>query len=101
MFARRLNPVATILGSLSFFLSGVMYPVSVLPAWLRGLGNLLPLTHALNALRGALLGGASPAQIGDSLLALLVFSAVLAPLGAAVFVLALRRARADGSLSHY
>jgi ABC-2 type transport system permease protein len=101
MFARRLNPVATILGSLSFFLSGVMYPVSVLPAWLRRLGDLLPLTHALNALRGALLGGASPAQIGDSLLALLAFSAVLAPLGAAVFVLALRRARADGSLSHY
>ncbi len=38
MFARRLNPVATILGSLSFFLSGVMYPVSVLAglvAWAR------------------------------------------------------------------
>jgi ABC-2 type transport system permease protein len=101
MFARRLNPVAAVLGSLSFFLSGVMYPVSVLPAWLRGVGRLLPLTHALNVLRGALLGGASPAALGDSLVALFGFAAVLGPVGAGVFVFALRRARADGSLSHY
>lgn len=101
MLARRMNPVASVLGALSFFLSGVMYPVSVLPPWLRGVGRLLPLTHALNALRGALLGGASPAALGDALVALFGFAAVLGPLGAAVFVFAIGRARADGSLSHY
>lgn len=101
MLARRLNPVATILQSLSFLLSGVVYPVSILPSWLRRVGQFLPLTHALGALRGALLSGAGPAAIGESLLALAAFAAVLAPVGAAVFVFALRRARADGSLSHY
>jgi ABC-2 type transport system permease protein len=101
MLVRRLNPVANIVGSLSFFLSGVMYPVSVLPGWLRAIGQLLPLTHALAVLRGALLIGASPAALEEPLLALLLFSAVLAPAGVAVFVFALRRARADGSLSHY
>ena len=35
MLVRRLNPVAMVIGSLSFFLSGVMYPVTVLPGWLR------------------------------------------------------------------
>jgi ABC-2 type transport system permease protein len=101
MLVRRLNPVANIVGSLSFFLSGVMYPVSVLPGWLRAIGRLLPLTHALTALRGALLAGAGPGALKDSLLALAIFSAALAPAGVAVFVFALRRARADGSLSHY
>lgn len=101
MLVRRLNPVANIVGSLSFFLSGVMYPVSVLPGWLRAIGQLLPLTHALAVLRGALLIGAGPAALEEPLLALLLFSAVLAPAGVAVFVFALRRARADGSLSHY
>lgn len=101
MLVRRLNPVANIVGSLSFFLSGVLYPVSVLPGWLRAIGRLLPLTHALALLRGALLIGAGPAALKESLLALLLFSAVLAPAGVAVFVFALRRARADGSLSHY
>ena len=101
MLVRRMNPVAMIIGSLSFFLSGVMYPVSVLPEWLRALGRVLPLTHALAVLRGALLVGASPAALADSFLALAIFAAVLAPLGAAVFRFALRRTRVDGSLSHY
>jgi ABC-2 type transport system permease protein len=101
MLVRRLNPVANIVGSLSFFLSGVMYPVSVLPGWLRAIGGFLPLTHALAVLRGALLIGAGPGAMKHSLLALLIFSAVLAPAGVAAFVFALRRARADGSLSHY
>ena len=101
MLVRRINPVAQIVGSLSFFLSGVMYPVSVLPRWLRAVGELLPLTHALAALRGALLVGAGPAELRQPFIALLLFSVVLAPAGAGVFVYALRRARADGSLSHY
>lgn len=101
MLVRRMNPVAMVIGSLSFFLSGVMYPVTVLPAWLREVGRLLPLTHALAVLRGALLVGAGPGELRDSLLALLIFAGVLAPIGAGLFAFALRCARVDGSLSHY
>jgi ABC-2 type transport system permease protein len=101
MLVRRLNPVAMIIGSLSFFLSGVLYPVTVLPDWLRMVGRLLPLTHTLVVLRGALLIGASPRALGDSFVALAIFAGLLAPAGVAVFAFALRRARIDGSLSHY
>jgi ABC-2 type transport system permease protein len=101
MLVRRMNPVAMIIGSLSFFLSGVLYPVSVLPAWLRAIGRLLPLTHTLAVLRGALLVGDGPAALADSFGALIVFAGLLAPVGVAVFAFALRRARIDGSLSHY
>ena len=101
MLVRRLNPVAMVIGSLSFFLSGVLYPVSVLPGWLRAIGRLLPLTHTLAVLRGALLVGDSPAALADSFGALIVFAGLLAPVGVAVFAFALRRARIDGSLSHY
>ena len=101
MLVRRLNPVSMVIGSLSFFLSGVMYPVSVLPGWLRSAGRILPLTHALAVLRGALLVGAGPGDLRDSLVALLIFAGVLAPIGAGLFAYALKRARVDGSLSHY
>jgi ABC-2 type transport system permease protein len=101
MLARRSNPVAAILGSLSLFLSGVVYPVSVLPGWLQQVGKLLPLTHALKVLRGGFLTGASLGDIGGSLLALAAFAAVLIPAGTAIFAFALRRARVDGSLTHY
>jgi ABC-2 type transport system permease protein len=101
MVARRTNPVATLLGSLSFFLSGVVYPVTVLPPWLRLVGRALPLTHALDVLRAAFLVGASPAAIAGSLASLALFAAVLIPVGAATFAFALKRARVDGSLTHY
>jgi ABC-2 type transport system permease protein len=101
MLVRRLNPVSLVIGSLSFFLSGVMYPVTVLPGWLRQVGALLPLTHALAVLRGALLVGSSPAGLRSSLVALLIFAGLLAPVGVGLFAYALRRARIDGSLSHY
>ncbi len=101
MLVRRMNPVSLVIGSLSVFLSGVMYPVTVLPPWLRQVGTLLPLTHALAVLRGALLVGAPPTALRSPLLALLIFSGVLAPVGVGLFAYALRRARSDGSLSHY
>jgi ABC-2 type transport system permease protein len=101
MLVRRSNPVSAILGSLSFFLSGVVYPVSVLPAWLRAVGHVLPLTHVLVVLRAAFLQDAPPSAIGGSLAALAIFAVVLIPAGAATFAYALRRARVDGSLTHY
>jgi ABC-2 type transport system permease protein len=75
--------------------------VSVLPGWLRAAGRFLPLTHALAVLRGALLVGAGPGELRASLLALLIFAGALAPVGAVLFAYALKRARLDGSLSHY
>jgi ABC-2 type transport system permease protein len=101
MLVRRTNPVSVILGSLSFFVSGVVYPVSVLPHWLQAVGRLLPLTHALVVLRAAFLVGASPSAVAGSLGALALFAVVLIPLGTATFAYALRRARIDGSLTHY
>jgi ABC-2 type transport system permease protein len=101
MLVRRTNPVSVILGSLSFFVSGVVYPVSVLPHWLQLVGRFLPLTHALVALRAAFLIGSPPSAVRGSLAALALFAAVLIPAGTATFAYALRRARVDGSLTHY
>jgi len=101
LLVRRTNPVSILFGSASLLLSGVAYPVSVLPAPLRALGQVLPLTHALAATRGAMLNGQTPGTLIGSLLGLAVFSAVLLPVGAVLFAYALRRARVDGSLSHF
>lgn len=101
MLVRRNNPVAVFLASASFLLSGVAYPASVLPPALRTLGRLLPMTHALDLIRGALLRGARPGELVQPVIALGLFGGVLIPSGAALFALALRRARVDGSLTHY
>ena len=101
MLARRNNPVAVLLASASMLLSGVAYPRSVLPPVLRTLGGMLPLTHALELVRGALLRGARPVDMWESIAALALFAGLLLPAGAGLFVYALRRARIDGSLGHH
>jgi ABC-2 type transport system permease protein len=85
----------------SLVLGGVYYPVDVLPGWLRMLGQLLPLTHALELLRRSLLLGEGFAQLWGELLILAGLTIALLPLGVLACHLAIRVARTDGSLSHY
>lgn len=95
---KRGDPVAWAVDALTFLVSGIFYPVEVLPGELQPVAALVPATHALQALRRALLQGAGPAQLGRELVSLAVFAAVLLPLSALVLRLALRKAARDGSL---
>ena len=52
-------------------------------------------------LRRGVFGGATLGPLGRPLLALGIFAGVVSPLGLLSFVWAVRRARRDGSLSHY
>src|SRR6266508_3643999 len=83
----------------SFVLSGVYYPIDVLPGWLRFVGQALPLTHSLELLRRSLLLGQGFAQLWGELLILMALILVLLPLGVLVCHGAIRIAQTDGSLS--
>jgi ABC-2 type transport system permease protein len=98
---KRADPSSWLVQGLSYLLGGVYYPVAVLPAWGQWLANILPITHALEAMRMLLLRGASLADISGSILGLLVFTAVAAPLSIVTFLLALKRVKREGSLSHF
>jgi ABC-2 type transport system permease protein len=83
---------------LVLLVSGVYYPLSVLPLPLRVLGELSPLTYALSGIRASLLEGR---HLGDQLptLGLLgLMGLVLVPVGLAVFAWAERRAKRLGLL---
>lgn len=98
---KRGNPGKWLIVGLAGLVSGVMYPVSVLPEPLQWLAWLLPITYSLEAMRGALLGGAGLAELWPLLRALLLFAVVLLPLSFAAFGWALRRTRIDGTLTHF
>ncbi len=100
MVLKRGDPVAWAIGGLSVLLGGVYYPVEVLPLELQALAQILPMTHTLRALREALLGEGGAALL-QSLGILAAFAAVLLPLSLAVFGWAVRRARKEGSLTHF
>lgn len=91
-----------ILQGVLLLISGVYYPVSVLPSWIRPLSRLSPATYALEASRRLLgLEGGAPASftsIVPDLLRLLVLGVVLVPLGLWVFGKAETWAKRNGKL---
>lgn len=98
---KRGDPVAAFLDLASVLLGGVFFPVAVLPAPLQAAGSVLPLTHALEALRLTLLRNAQLVDVFPQLRALAISAAVLVPLALLLFRAAVRRARDDGSLTHF
>lgn len=67
-----------------FLLSGALYPLGNLAAWLQVLTHLDPATYAVEGMRSAILGTASM-PYATSLLAMLAFDAVLILIGAWAF----------------
>lgn len=80
--------------------SGVYFPYEILPVWLR-LGNVLPNTHALEALRLLLLNKQLTSQIFEKIVFLVVLAFIYLLVGNLVFRLGVYRARREGSLTKY
>src|ERR671925_1010184 len=79
-------------------ISGVYYPVSVLPDWMEWLAKLSPATYALEGIRRAVLDGASAGELGGQLWPLAGLGVVAIPLGLAVFRAGERYAKRHGKL---
>jgi len=101
MILKKGDPFTWIFGSVSWFLGGVYYPISVLPDWLRNFSYLLPITYSLEGMRMALIQGHSLYQLAPNILALLLFSFLMLPLSIVIFKYAVKKAKRDGSLTHY
>ncbi len=98
---KRGNPVTWMIATASELLGGVYFPTKILPEWMKHISDWIPMTHALEGLRSSLLAKAGFADIGEHLLYLGVFSAIIWPVGILAFRYALRRTQEDGSLGHY
>ena len=67
----------------SLLLSGFMFPFRGMPAWAQALGEVVPVTHFLRVVRGALLKGQGVEDMWRELLALTAFVCVVTALAMA------------------
>jgi ABC-2 type transport system permease protein len=67
----------------SILLSGFLFPFRGMPEWAQWIGTVMPVTHFLRIVRGALLKDQSFADMGPSLIALAIFVFVIAALAMA------------------
>ena len=78
--------------------SGVYYPVTVLPQWMQWLSVISPATYTLEGARRAILDGAGVSAVWDDLWPLILIGIVAVPLGLYVFSLGERYAKRHGRL---
>jgi len=84
----------------AFFLlvSGIYYPVSVLPGWLQTLAKISPATYVLEGMRAALLPATATADPLSYVWPLLIMGVVMLPLGIYLFQRAERYTKRTGKL---
>jgi len=78
--------------------SGVYYPVSILPQWMQWIATVSPATYALRGIRSAVLNGAGVSGCWSDIWPLLILGVVSIPLGLAVFRAGERYAKRHGKL---
>jgi ABC-2 type transport system permease protein len=78
--------------------SGVYYPVDVLPGWMQALAVISPATYALEGIRHAILDGAGVGAVWGDIWPLIIIGAVTIPLGLEVFRRGERYAKRHGKL---
>ena len=85
---KRGDPIAWGFTWLTQLVSGVFYPLGLLPWYLKWLGFALPLTYSLDGIRRTFMNGETffdSAVLQTDLVALLAFIVIMVPLGLQVF----------------
>ena len=101
LVTKRGELLVTGITALSGLLCGVLFPVELLPRWLQRAAAFIPMTHALEGLRMALVEGQPTARLLPQFQALALFALVLLPAGLLSFSLAIRWAKTSGTLAQY
>jgi ABC-2 type transport system permease protein len=99
LFPERGAQMTHIVIAVLLLVSGVYYPIEVLPRWLQIFGVASPATYVLEGVRMTLLEGTQTNQLWPQIWPVLLMGVVLIPLGLWVFNLAERYAKRTGKLA--
>ena len=98
LFPEKGSQMTHVIIALLLLVSGVYYPVSVLPGWLQIFARYSPATYVLEGTRAALLDGAPTITLWGYIVPLIVMGIVLVPVGLWLFRLAEQYAKRTGKL---
>jgi|RhiMetdeSRZDD1v2_1073273.scaffolds.fasta_scaffold17907_2 ABC-2 type transport system permease protein len=95
------EPFGFVFGTLGSLLGGAVFPVAVLPSWLKSVAQIVPITHSLDALRLAILKGYAVDRLIPQLLTLAAMSMLLFPLSLKFFEWSVEKGKKNGTLGQY
>ncbi len=95
---RDANQLSNLLSPFTTLLAGTMFPIDLMPDWLRIPAHFLPFSYGMSALVASVTEHASLADVADDLLPLAGFAVLLPVLGIRAFRAIERRVRDQGAL---
>jgi ABC-2 type transport system permease protein len=98
LFPERGAEMTFVISGILLLVSGVYYPVSVLPGWMQPAATISPATYVLRGMRSAILDGKGVTALGGTLLPLLLIGALSIPIGMWIFGVVERYAKRTGKL---
>lgn len=98
LYVERGAQMTFVLQSCLLLVSGVYYPISILPGWMQVLAHLSPATYILDGVRAALLDGVALSALWYDVWPLLVMGVAFIPIGLWAFGRAERYAKRTGKL---
>lgn len=99
--AKEANSFVFLVRSLVMIFAGITYPIILMPGWMQEVARWIPATYVIDALRGAVLSGASFQELLPSLIPLLLFGLFWMAAGYIIFLFMENRARKKGTLGHF
>jgi len=90
--------MAYIVQAVVLLVSGVYYPVEVLPGWMQLLATISPATYVIRGMRAALMDGADLATLWPEIWPALIVGVLSIPLGLRLFIAVERYAKRTGRL---
>ena len=101
VFLKQIGAMVSVVQSVSLFLCGVYFPLSVLPEIIQPLGKILPFYYSIMGLRLSLSETSSLSDIMPYIWIILVMAIISLSVGAFLFKQGLNRARKEGTLAYY
>jgi ABC-2 type transport system permease protein len=98
LFPERGEEMSFVISSILLLISGVYYPISVLPGWMQVPAAISPATYVLEGMRATILNGDPTSSLGRFVWPILVLGLLSLPLGIWVFNQAERYAKRTGRL---
>lgn len=98
MYPERGAQMTHIIQASFLLVSGVYYPVSVLPDWMQTLAKLSPVTYVLDGIRSSIMDGMPTSEMMQYIGPLLLFGVISLPLGVWAFMRAEAYAKHTGRL---
>jgi ABC-2 type transport system permease protein len=98
LFTERGAQMTHIISASLLLVSGVYYPINVLPSWMQAVAHVSPALYALDGMRASIISGSGISEILGPLLGLSIIGLVTIPLGILLFLRAERYAKRTGRL---